>query len=271
VKDDLIDQRQPEGNVAKLGAAVWIQVDEVRHAASVIGTVLGIGLWPWTWSRLVRRAFARQVVAVGVEPLLFVAVVAVFIGISVVVQMTFWTGEAGLTQLLGPSLVTVVARELGPLLINLIVIVRSGSAMTTELGMLRIKDSPPVLSELDPLSHLVLPRILGMAVATFCLTVVFILIAFISGFFFAAATGKGGGDILLFAEGISRALQPKDVLNILAKSVLPALFAGASCCISGFGVGHSMADIPAATRQALTRSMGGLFFISAVVSYLTYW
>ena len=32
----------------------------------------------------------------------------------------------------------VVARELGPLLINLIVIVRSGSAMTTELGVLKI-------------------------------------------------------------------------------------------------------------------------------------
>ena len=110
-----------------------------------------------------------------------------------------------------------------------------------------------------------------MAVATFCLTVVFVLIAFISGFLFSAATGKGSGDILLFADTLSSALQPRDVFNILAKSILPALFAGASCCISGLSVGGSVADIPAATRQALTRSMGGLFFISAVVSYLTYW
>jgi hypothetical protein len=40
--------------------------------------------------------------------------------------------------LLGPLLVAVVARELGPVLINLIVIVRSDSAMTTELGVLKI-------------------------------------------------------------------------------------------------------------------------------------
>jgi len=40
--------------------------------------------------------------------------VAAFVGISVVVQLTFWTGEVGQSQLLGPLLVAVVARELGP-------------------------------------------------------------------------------------------------------------------------------------------------------------
>ncbi|MCD6050499.1 MAG: hypothetical protein K0Q55_1902, partial [Verrucomicrobia bacterium] len=193
--------------VERLGASVWAQWDEIRHAVSVIGTVLGLGLWPRTWSRQVRWAFARQVLAIGVEPLWFVLAVAVFVGISVVVQMTFWAGEAGLSQLLGPLLVTVVARELGPVLINLIVIVRSGSAMTTELGVLKAEGglSGPTMAQADPLTHLVLPRVLGMAVATFCLTVVFVLIAFSSGFLFSAATGKGSGDILLFADTLSGA------------------------------------------------------------------
>jgi len=62
--------------------------------------------------RAVRTAFARQVLAIGFEPLWFVGAVAVFVGISVVVQFTFWTGEAGQSQLLGPLLVAVVAREL---------------------------------------------------------------------------------------------------------------------------------------------------------------
>ena len=55
-----------------------------------------------------------------------------------VVQLAFWIGEAGQSQLLGPLLVAVVARELGPLLTNLVVIVRSSSAMATELGVLKI-------------------------------------------------------------------------------------------------------------------------------------
>ena len=64
--------------------------------------------------------------------------VAVFVGITVVVQLVFWVGEAGQSQMLGPLLVAVVARELGPVLINLVVIVRSGSAMATELGVMKI-------------------------------------------------------------------------------------------------------------------------------------
>jgi phospholipid/cholesterol/gamma-HCH transport system permease protein len=218
------------------------------------------------------KAFARQVLSIGVEPLWFVGVVAVFVGILVVVQLTFWVGEAGQSQLLGPLLVTVVARELGPVLINLIVIVRSGSAMTTELGVLKINGEVRALEAQgsDPFSHLVLPRILGMAASTFCLTIVFILVAFASGYLFAAWMGKGSGDLLLFADTVSGAVQPKDIFNILAKSLLPALFASASCCIGGLGVGGSATEIPQATQRALTRSVAGLFVISVVVSLLTY-
>jgi phospholipid/cholesterol/gamma-HCH transport system permease protein len=215
---------------------------------------------------------ARQVLAVGVEPLGFVCGVAVFVGITVVVQLSFWAGEAGQSQLLGPLLVTVVARELGPLLINLVVIVRSGSAMTTELGVLKISGEVRALEGQgsDPFLHLVMPRVLGVAVSTFCLTMVFILVAFTSGYLFAAWMGRGSRDLLVFADTVSSAVQPKDVLNILAKSILPALFAGASCCLGGLGIGGLVADIPRATQRALTRSVVGLFVISAAVSLLTY-
>jgi phospholipid/cholesterol/gamma-HCH transport system permease protein len=100
---------------------------------------------------------------VGVEPIGFVCAVAVFVGISVVVQLAFWTGEAGQSQLLGPLLVAVVARELGPILTNVVVIVRSSSAMATELGVLKINGEVQALEArgCDPFLHLVLPRVLG--------------------------------------------------------------------------------------------------------------
>ena len=267
--------------------------DELRHAAAVIGTVLGVSVRTQNWARAARKAFALQVFSIGVEPLWFVGALAVFVGISVVVQLTFWTGEVGQSEMLGPLLVAVVARELGPVLINLVVIVRSGSAMTTELGVLKIngevrlpreislpsatreRHGPISRGELeaqggDPFLQLVVPRVLGTVVSTFCLTVVFILVAFVSGYLFAAWTGIGSRDLLLFADTVSRAVQPKDVFNILAKSILPALFASASWCIGGLGVSGSVTDIPHATQRALTRSVAGLFVISAVVSLLTY-
>ena len=258
--------------VGGLGEWAWVQWDELRHAAAVIGTVLGVCVQPRHWGRAARKAFALQVLSIGVEPFWFIGAVALFIGVSVVVQLTFWTGQVGQTEMIGPLLVAVVARELGPVLINLIVIVRSGSAMTTELGVLKIAGEVRALEARggDPFLQLVVPRMLGTAVSIFCLTIVFILFAFTSGYVFAAWTGIGNRDLLLFVDMVSRAIQPKDVFNVLAKSILPALFASASWCIGGLGVSGSVAEISHATQRALTRSVAGLFVISAVVSLLTY-
>jgi phospholipid/cholesterol/gamma-HCH transport system permease protein len=231
-----------------------------------------MGLRPRHWTSTVRKALALQILSVGVEPLWFVGALGVFVGIAVVVQLTFWVGEAGQSQMLGPLLVTVVARELGPVLINLVVIIRSGSAMTTSLGILKIDGEVGALEGrgCDPFTHLILPRVLGMAVSTFCLTIVFVFTAFASGYWFAAWMGKGSHDLLLFADNLSNAVRPKDIFNILAKSILPGLFAGACCCMGGLGVNGSVTEIPLATQRALTRSVAGLFVISGVVSLLTY-
>ena len=260
------------GAIGRLGEKVWAQWDELRHTAAVIGAVLCVCVRPRSWVRTVRNMFARQVLAIGVEPLGFVCGVAVFVGISVVAQLTFWVGEAGQSQLLGPLLVAVVARELGPVLTNIVVVVRSSGAMAAELAVLKISGEVRTLETQgsDPFLYLVMPRVLGMAVSTFCLTIVFILVAFASGYLFAAWVGKGSHDMLLFADTVSSAIRPNDLFSILAKSILPALFASASCCIGGLDVGGSVTETLRAMQWAVTRSIAGLFVISAVVSLLTY-
>jgi phospholipid/cholesterol/gamma-HCH transport system permease protein len=258
--------------ISKLGASFWRQWDELRHATAVIGTTLGLAILPRYWTRAVRRLFARQVLAVGVEPFTFVCGVAVFVGFSVVVQLAFWTGKAGQSQMLGPLLVAVVARELGPILTNIVVIVRSSSAMATELGVLKINGQVSRLEDegSDPFLFLVLPRVLGVTVSTFCLTVTFILVSLVSGYFFGAWLGTGSRDMWFFTNSVLNALHPNDIVSILAKSILPALFTSASCCIGGLEVGKSVTNIPHATQRALTRSIAGLFVISAVVSLVSY-
>lgn len=209
---------------------------------------------------------------IGVEPLVFVCGLAVLVGVSVVVQLSHWTAQAGQTQLLGPILIAIIARELAPVLINFVVIVRSGSAMATELAVMKLDGEVEKLQSGggDAFLDLVVPRVLGMAVSTFCLTFVFTLTALVSGFVSAAFLGKGSGDLFLFADSISRAIQAEHVLNILAKSILPALFAAASCCLGGLEVSGAVKAMPLATQRALTRSIAGLFVISSAISFLAY-
>jgi phospholipid/cholesterol/gamma-HCH transport system permease protein len=258
--------------IGGLGEMVWAQWDELRHAAAVIGTVLYVCVQPRYWVRTVREAFVRQVVAIGVDSIPLVCGVAVFVGIMVVRQLVFWIEQAGQSQMVGPLLVAVVARELGPVLIGIVVIVRSGSAMATELGIMSTDGRVHVLEtqERSPFLCLVMPRVLAMAVSTFCLTIVFILVVFASGYLFGAMVGKGSPDVLLFVDTLMRAIRLKDVLAILSKSIVPALFAGASCCVVGLDVSESLTEVPQATQRALVRSLVGLFVISTVVSFLTY-
>lgn len=260
------------GAIGKLGAAVWAQYDEVRHAAAVIGTAFYFCIQPRKWARAVRDEFARQILTVGVEPVLSVCGVAVLVGMLVVVQLAYWTGTAGQSQLLGPLLVAVVARELGPILTNIIVTVRSSSTMATELAVLKVEGKIRALEDsgADPFLCLVMPRVVGVALSTFCLATIFILVAFASGYLFGAWTGSGSRDFWAFTDTVLVALRPKDIASIVAKSILPAVFTSASCCIGGLSVGPSLNDIPHATQKALTRSIAGLFVISAVVSLVTY-
>ncbi len=258
--------------IGGLGEAVWAQWDELRHAAAVIGKVLYVCVQPRYWVRTGRRAFVRQVVAIGVESVGLVCGLALFVGIAVVVQLEFWVQQAGQSQMLGPLLVAVVARELGPVIVGFVVIVRSGSLMATELGIMKTDGSVDALEAqgASPFLCLVVPRVLAAAVSTFCLTIIFILVAFACGYLHGATVEKGSRNLLLLANNISSAVRLKDVLVILSKSILPALFAAASCCISGLDVGGSLAEVPQATQRALVRSVIGLFAISTMVSFFTY-
>jgi phospholipid/cholesterol/gamma-HCH transport system permease protein len=258
--------------IVKLGEVVCGQCGQLRYVAAMIGTVLYLSLQARNWKRAVRYVFAEQVLAIGVEPVVFVCGVALLVGMSVVVQLAFWTGQAGQSQLLGPLLVAVVAREVGPLLTNIVVIVRSSSAMATELGVLTIRGEIRALQTQggDPFLQVVMPRVLAMGVATLCLTITFLVVAFASGYLFGAWLGKGSRDVWFFTNTVLNALRPEDILSIFVKSILPALFTSASCCLGGLSVSESFGDLPRATQQALTRSVAGLFVISAGVSLLTY-
>jgi phospholipid/cholesterol/gamma-HCH transport system permease protein len=254
---------------AGIGAALGEHWRELQHAAAVVGAAFWIAARRRYWKRSTRQLFARQILAVGVEPLGFVCAVAGFLGVSVVVQLAFWTAEAGQSQRLGPILVTVVIRELAPLLTNIIVIVRGSGAMATELGLVKLswKGGRNESEDGDPFATLVAPRVLGMAVSSFCLTIVFIAVTFASGYFFGAWRGTGSRDPWFFLNTILNAFHPADAFSVLGRSVLPALFTGACCCIGGLGC-RSIEEIPRAAQRALTRSIAGLFVVWVVSTYI---
>src|SRR5437899_11338529 len=195
----------------------------VHYLAAVLATTLFLSAQPRRWHRTVRGAFARQLLLSGVESIRFILIVAVLVGLSVVVQLDVWTGKLGQSQKLGPLLVVVVARELGPLFANFVLIVRGGSAIATELGLMRVGGEIRVLEAqgIEPLLFLVMPRVLAMALSAFCLTVIFVLVAFGSGYGFGAFIGQADTDPAVFVDGVFKAVHPGDGFGFLMKCLLP--------------------------------------------------
>ena len=258
--------------IGKLGEKTILYGRYYAFITAVSVASLRVLFTPRLWRRTTRGVLTRQILFTGIESVPFISFIAVLVGISIVLQAQVWLSKVGQTGLLGPILIAVVVRELGPLLTNFVVIGRSGAAITTELGNMKVNHEIEVLDAqgIDPFLYLVVPRVIGMMVSMFCLTVVFIVISFISGYLFGDLLSLSTGTPQRFFGEVLKALTPADVINVLAKTLIPGLLIGAITCTEGLRIKPLTTQVPQAVTRALVRSVAALFIISAVVSLLTY-
>ncbi len=249
--------------------STWL---ELRYLAALIWSIFLASLRRETWKRTVRAELIRQLYSTGVQATRFVLYVSIAVGVSVVAQSLVWMQKIGQTKLLGPLLVTVLIREAVPVLTNLLAIGRNGTTMTGELGQMSIAGEVRILDSqgLDPFVYLVLPRVLGLCIAVLCLNLFFLAGAFISGYLFSTLLTPNISDPATFTRSILDSIAGLDLVNFLAKSLLPALFTGVICCSEGLRVSGSAARIPSATKRALANSVRALFLTSSLISLLTY-
>jgi len=117
--------------IAFLGRHTIARLGAVSYLVAVAWTVLVAAVQVRHWPRPVRNVLARQILFTGYEATRFVSLIALLVGLSVVLQAQMFLRKLGQSELLGPILVMVLIRELGPLITNFVVIGRSGTAMAT--------------------------------------------------------------------------------------------------------------------------------------------
>ena len=246
--------------------------EAVTRILAIVGASCALAARPSSWPLTTRDVFARQVYFTAIEAVRSVSIIAVFVGISVVVQAQVWLTKVGQSALLGPLLVAVVVRELGPLLTNFVVIGRSGTAVTAELATMRLNREDRVLDAqgIDPVVYLVMPRVLGMMISVLSLTVVFIMVSFVSGYLFGMLIGATDQSPIGFAQTIMRNASLTDVFNVLAKTLIPGALTGAICCNEGMSVEGAATEVPQVAGRAVLRSVFALFTTSFVISLVSY-
>lgn len=115
----------------------------------------------------------EQFVQIGVRALPMAALTSFSIGLTLAMQSAAELRKLG-AEIFIPDLVTIsLLRELGPLLIAVIVVGRSGSAVTAELGTMKVSEEIEALRvmAINPIRFLVVPRFLAMLVMVPVLTI----------------------------------------------------------------------------------------------------
>lgn len=220
--------------------------------------------------RIGRRAkfdvLYKQIYFTGIEALPVISSIALLIGLIIVGQIIIILPKIGKESLIGEILVWVVIRELGPILVAIIVTARSGTAIASELGSMNVNDEIKALEIMGiNLGHyIVMPRIIGTAVAVFALTFYFESVAILGGYLLA-----GFGKRITFVTytaSIFNASGIKDLIASSLKSVVFGLIIGSVCCYHGLMVGKSITQIPQETTKAAIRSFLLIFIIDGIVS-----
>jgi len=227
---------------------------------------------PWCWSRAVWDVFVRQLLFSAVDAVGFATRIAIAVGVMVVVQAEMWLEAVGQRDLLGPLLLNVLVREFAPLLANFVVIMRSGTAITTELANMRVNGEVDVLDSqgLDPMTYLVMPRVLAAPIAVVCLAVLFVVVSFASGYLMGVLLGTISGGPWLFFEEILGSVGWEELLFFVPKTLISGLFVGAICTMQGLSVRGAVTEVPQAVVRSAVLSLSAVFFVAAIMSLVIY-
>jgi phospholipid/cholesterol/gamma-HCH transport system permease protein len=125
-----------------------------------------------------------QMYQIGVESFNIVALTGSFTGMVFALQSYIGFQRVGGEQFIGAVVALGMVRELGPVLTGLMVTGRAGSAITAEIGSMRISEQIDALStlQINPIRYLVIPRILAGIIILPCLAVFAMMFGILGGY-----------------------------------------------------------------------------------------
>jgi len=205
-------------------------------------------------------------VHIGVRAVPMVSLTAFSIGVTLAMQAAHELQTLGASAWV-PDLVAVsLLRELGPILIAVIVIGRSGSAVTAELGTMKVSEEIEALNvmAINPIRFLVVPRVIAMMIMLPCLTI------------FGNYVGIFGGWVIChFALNMSTAgyilravnsSHPWDLYSGIIKSFVFAWLIITIACDTGMKVEGGAEGVGEATTNSVVYSLLSMLIANATLT-----
>jgi len=202
---------------------------------------------PLVWRQ--RRKVADQLFEIGNASLLMACILSLFIGGVVTLQVGPIMAERGLGNYIGRMVGIAMSKELGPVMMAILIAGRIGSAMAAEIGSMQVYQEIDALRtmNIDPVHYLVLPRLVAIAVALPILVLFSILVGWTGGALVAVFNQQIGISSATYFGDLQGYVEFTDLANGLFKGLVFAIVIGIISCHQGFqtiggprGIGRSV-------------------------------
>lgn len=194
------------------------------------------------------RLVIMQVYHLGVMSLPIILVSGLFVGMVLSFQGYNTLKLFGAESALGAMVSLSLLRELGPVVTALLFAGRAGSAMASEIGLMKTTEqiSSMQMMAVNPVEYVYMPRFLGALIAMPLLAVLFCAVAILGGHFIGVV--QLGVDVGSYWNSMQSSVSfEKDILQgVLVKSTsfglvvaLVSVYQGANCYPSAEGIGRA--------------------------------
>ncbi len=220
---------------------------ETGRMGIFLGTALGDVFIP----PLQAGQLARRIYFIGSRSLLLIVFTGAFTGMVVALQGYIALRRFGGEEALGPMVGLSLIRELGPVLSALMITARAGSALTAELGIMRITEQIDALEvmALNPIRYLVVPIFLAALITFPLLNGIFVTVGIYGGYVVGVEL-LGGSSGAYFTQ-MSSAADSNDVWMGLYKSLSFGVIVAWVSCFKGFYADRGAEGVSQATTQAV--------------------
>lgn len=210
------------------------------------------------------RAVVHQIYNSGARSLVIIMLCGLFVGMVLGLQGFDLLQRFGSEDALGIAAALGLLKELGPVVTALLFAGRAGTALTSEIGLMRATDQLTAMEMMavDPLRKVVAPRFLGGLIAMPLLVAVFNVI----GLFGAQLIGVQlmGVDTGAFWSQMQGAVELDDVNEGIVKSVC----FGFACSLVAVYEGYHAAPTAQGVGLATTRTVVISSVLTLLIDYI---
>jgi phospholipid/cholesterol/gamma-HCH transport system permease protein len=249
----------------------WIGASFLR-LCRVVGEMLRLFVESTAFLRQAHRnprSIVKQMARIGADTLPIGALMSLFIGMVLALQSGYALQKYGTQgKHLGPIVALSIVRELGPVLMSLLVAGRIGSAIAAEIGTMAISEEIDALVTLriNPIRFLAMPRLIAALVMLPVLVV------------YADVLGILGGGVVAhtyfevpyntYFDQVYNSLDFGEILRGLVKATFFGGIIATVGCHRGFRATGGAEGVGQATIDAVVYSFIGIFISNYFITRL---